>query len=65
MINMLENLKVNYFIALTKADKLSDGSVSDILNTIQEDYPNAFSFSIKKPMLVSSFVKTINELLSS
>ena len=65
MINMLESLRVNYFIALTKADKLNDSSVSDILNTIQEDYPNAFSFSIKKPMLVSSFVKTINELLSS
>ena len=65
MINMLESLRVNYFIALTKADKLLESSVSDILNTIQDDYPNAFSFSIKKPLLVSSFVKTINELLSS
>ena len=65
MINMLESLRINYFIALTKADKLNDSSVSNILNAIQENYPNAFSFSIKKPMLVSSFVRTINELLSS
>ncbi|MDA1056558.1 MAG: ribosome biogenesis GTP-binding protein YihA/YsxC, partial [Proteobacteria bacterium] len=60
MINMLESLKVNYFIALTKADKLDDSSVKVVLNAIQENYPNAFSFSIKRPMLVSSFVRTIN-----
>ena len=65
MIDMLEGLRVNYFIALTKADKLNDSSVSAILNTIRENHPNAFSFSIKKPMLVNSFIKTINELLSS
>lgn len=65
MIDMLEGLRVNYFIALTKADKLNDSSVSATLNTIRENHPNAFSFSIKKPMLVNSFIKTINELLSS
>ena len=65
MIDMLEGLRVNYFIALTKADKLNDSSVSSTLNTIRENHPNAFSFSIKKPMLVNSFIKTINELLSS
>ena len=65
MMQKLEQLRINYQIVLTKSDKLRDNDVKKVLEKTSAKFGECISLSTKKNNEISSFLGSINALLSN
>ena len=65
MMQKLEHLRINYQIVLTKSDKIKDNDVKKALKETSSKFGECISLSTKKNDEISSFLSSINALLSN
>ena len=65
MMRKLEHLRINYQIVLTKSDKIKDNDVKKVLKETSSKFGECISLSTKKDDEISSFLSSINALLSN
>tara|TARA_B100000989_G_scaffold50449_1_gene33413 strand:+ start:172 stop:756 length:585 start_codon:yes stop_codon:yes gene_type:complete len=65
MMQKLEHLRINYQIVLTKSDKLRDNDVKRVLKKTSAKFGECISLSTKKNNEISSFLSSVNALLSN
>ena len=65
MMQKLEHLRINYQIVLTKSDKINVKDVKKVLKETSSKFGECISLSTKKNDEISSFLSSINALLSN